>query len=44
MKLFESVFDKVYNELSTLNEAKQDTARFINFFMNNHYNQKDAED
>jgi hypothetical protein len=27
-----------------LTESKQDTARFINFFINNHYNQKDAED
>jgi hypothetical protein len=37
-------FIKLYEELNSLTESKQDTANFINFFINNHYNQKDAED
>lgn len=40
-------FIKLYEELNSLTESKQDTANFINFFMNNkyiHHTQKEAED
>lgn len=40
--MIETAFIQLYEELSTINEAKQDTLNFTNYFLNNGYSEEEA--